>query len=298
MFEFTTTEQALLLAGTFLFFTLLEGIIPLLRMKYQKARHTGINLMFILTSVIVSIPFAFVAVHSSQLVNGLQIGVLNMIKMPDWLYFLAGLMLLDFLTSYLPHLVQHKVKWMWKFHLVHHTDTWVDTSTANRHHPGETVISMLFLIVAIFITGAPAWLVILHQVIAVAFSQFTHANISLPLKVDEIISWVFISPNTHKVHHHHTQPLTGVPDAEIAERLRQCIEDLQVPAANDAPAPVVTGSVATATAVPQRESAWEELDLIKAARHALREARASGGNRVLRANLGSAGPPELVRAIK
>ena len=81
----------------------------------------------------------------------------------------------------------------------------------------------------------------------------------------------------------------------IAERLRQGIEDLQVPAATDAPAPVVTGSVATATAVPQRESAWEELDLIKAARHALREARATGGNRVLRANLGMAGPPELVR---
>ena len=81
----------------------------------------------------------------------------------------------------------------------------------------------------------------------------------------------------------------------IAERLRQVIEELQIPAATDAPAPVVTASVATATAVPQRESAWEELDLIKAARHALREARATGGNRVLRANLGMAGPPELVR---
>lgn len=80
----------------------------------------------------------------------------------------------------------------------------------------------------------------------------------------------------------------------IADRLRQNIADLAVPAAQDAPAAVVTASVATATAVPQRESAWEELDLIKAARHALREARATGGNRVLRANLGMAGPPELV----
>ena len=81
----------------------------------------------------------------------------------------------------------------------------------------------------------------------------------------------------------------------IAERLRQSIEELQIPSAGEAPAPVVTGSVASATAVPQRESAWEELDLIKAARHALREARATGGNRVLRANLGVVGPPELVR---
>lgn len=80
----------------------------------------------------------------------------------------------------------------------------------------------------------------------------------------------------------------------ISEHVRQCIETLHLPAAKDAPAGVVTASVATATAVPQRESAWEELDLIKAARHALREARATGGNRVLRANLGMAGPPELV----
>lgn len=80
----------------------------------------------------------------------------------------------------------------------------------------------------------------------------------------------------------------------ISEHVRQSIQQLGLPAAKDAPAAVVTASVATATAVPQRESAWEELDLIKAARHALREARATGGNRVLRANLGMAGPPELV----
>jgi diguanylate cyclase (GGDEF)-like protein len=80
----------------------------------------------------------------------------------------------------------------------------------------------------------------------------------------------------------------------ISEHVRQCIEQMQIPAAQDAPATMVTASVATATAVPQRESAWEELDLIKAARHALREARATGGNRVRRANLGMAGSPELV----
>lgn len=86
----------------------------------------------------------------------------------------------------------------------------------------------------------------------------------------------------------------GPGASNISEHVRHAIEQLQVPAAKDAPCASVTASVATATAVPQRESAWEELDLIKAARHALREARATGGNRVLRANLGMAGPPELV----
>jgi sterol desaturase/sphingolipid hydroxylase (fatty acid hydroxylase superfamily) len=125
-----------------------------------------------------------------------------------WAYVIAGVVMLDFITSYLPHYIQHKVKCMWKFHLVHHTDAWVDISTANRHHPGETVISMIFLFAGIFITGAPVWLVLLHQFVASAFSQFIHANISLPEKIDNAISWDFISPNMHKVHHHNRQPLT------------------------------------------------------------------------------------------
>ncbi len=86
----------------------------------------------------------------------------------------------------------------------------------------------------------------------------------------------------------------GAGAYNISEHVRRSIEQLDLPSAKGAPASVVTASVATATAVPQRESAWEELDLIKAARYALREARATGGNRVLRANLGLAGPPELV----
>lgn len=86
----------------------------------------------------------------------------------------------------------------------------------------------------------------------------------------------------------------GPGSFKISEQVRAAIRELNLPAAKDAPEEFVTASVATSTAVPQRESAWEELDLIKAARHALREARASGGNRVLRANLGLTGPPELV----
>ncbi len=83
---------------------------------------------------------------------------------------------------------------------------------------------------------------------------------------------------------------------KIAEQVRAAIRELKLPAAKDAPEEFVTASVATSTAVPQCQSAWEELDLIKAARHALREARAGGGNRVLQANLGLTGPPELVGA--
>jgi diguanylate cyclase (GGDEF)-like protein len=71
----------------------------------------------------------------------------------------------------------------------------------------------------------------------------------------------------------------------VGNRIRQAVESLQMPAARDAVFPVVTVSVSVASAIPERQSAWEELDLIKAARHVLRDARAAGGNRVLAATL-------------
>ena len=71
----------------------------------------------------------------------------------------------------------------------------------------------------------------------------------------------------------------------VANKIRHAIEGLEIPASRDAETPHVTVSVSVACAVPDRQSTWEELDLIKAARHALRDARAAGGNRVLTATL-------------
>jgi sterol desaturase/sphingolipid hydroxylase (fatty acid hydroxylase superfamily) len=50
-----------------------------------------------------------------------------------------GLLLLDLIGAYLVHFVEHKTKFLWRFHLIHHTDTWVDTTSANRHHPGKVL---------------------------------------------------------------------------------------------------------------------------------------------------------------
>ena len=51
-------------------------------------------------------------------------------------------------------------------------------------------------------------MVFLYQSLSVAFSQFNHANINISEKVDYLISLVFVSPNMHKVHHHHKMPYT------------------------------------------------------------------------------------------
>lgn len=79
---------------------------------------------------------------------------------------------------------------------------------------------------------------------------------------------------------------TDTPGAlRVANRIRHAIEGLEIPASRDAETAHVTVSVSVASAIPDRQSNWEELDLIKAARHALRDARAAGGNRVLTATI-------------
>lgn len=201
-------QRSLILAGGLLLFWLVEGALPLFRFRYHKFRHAGLNLFFTLTTVIINFAFAALIVATSRYAATHHIGLLWLTPMPLWLFALLGLMILDLVGAWFIHWLQHKIKWMWKFHLVHHADTYVDTTTANRHHPGESVFRALFTLLAVIIAGAPLWLVFLYQSLSVLLSQFNHANISLPKWLDRGIAWIIVSPDMHKVHHHYTQPLT------------------------------------------------------------------------------------------
>ena len=127
-----------------LFFFLFENAVPLFRDNYNKWKHALTNIFFTLTTIIVNFTMAFILVQSSFWVVENNFGILQWIPMPIWLYALVGLLLLDLIGAWLVHFVEHKVKWMWQFHLIHHTDRHVDTTTANRHHPGESVFRFVF----------------------------------------------------------------------------------------------------------------------------------------------------------
>lgn len=136
-------------------------------------------------------------------------GILNQLpQINTSLYALLGLLLLDLIGAYFAHWIQHRIPLFWRFHLIHHTDKFVDTTTANRHHPGESIIRFLCTLLAVLISGAPMWIVFLYQSLSVVFSQFNHANIALPKKLDTFISYFLVSPDMHKVHHHYKLPYT------------------------------------------------------------------------------------------
>ena len=201
-------QRALILAGGITIFWMIEYLVPLFHFTYNKWRHAGTNIFFTVTTLLINFFFALLIVFASDWCIANNFGLLQWVQMPLWLQMIAGLLLLDLIGAYTIHLIQHKIKWMWKFHMVHHADTHVDTTTANRHHPGESVFRAVFAVIAVFICGSPMWLVMLYQALSVVMTQFNHANIKMPESVDKILRLIIVSPNMHKVHHHYKRPET------------------------------------------------------------------------------------------
>ena len=204
-----SAHRSLLLVGGITFFWILEGIVPLFNGSYNKWKHSVPNFFFTVTTIIINFPLAFLLLKTSDWAVVNDFGIINWLPtMPLWAYVFLGVAFLDLIGAYLAHLVEHKVKPLWMVHLVHHTDHNVDTTTANRHHPLESLIRYFFTLIGVFVVGAPIGVIMLYQSLSVILSQFNHANIKLPKKVDKALSWVLISPDMHKVHHHYMLPYT------------------------------------------------------------------------------------------
>lgn len=199
-------HRTLILVGGLTLFFLVEQMVPLFHIAYNRRRHTLQNLFFTLTTIIVNFVLAFALVAAAGWVSAAEFGVLHWLAMPLWAQVVVGLLIMDFVSSWLVHWVEHQVPWMWQFHLIHHTDQHVDTTTANRHHPGESVIRVIFTILAVVVAGAPIWLIFLYQSLSVVMTQWNHSNIKMPNQLDRLLSYVLCTPNMHRVHHHYRQP--------------------------------------------------------------------------------------------
>ncbi len=200
--------RAGLLVGGIVIFWIIEGVIPLYAFRYRKVRHAGINLVLTAFTLLIGLLFARLLLWGSDFTSSREFGLLYVIDLPLWGQAIVGILLLDLIGAYFIHWTEHKVKWMWKFHLVHHSDTTVDVTTGLRHHPGETVFRMTFTIMAVMVVGAPMWIIMFYQSLSVLFAHLTHANIKMPAKIDRALSYIFVTPYMHKIHHHNEQPLT------------------------------------------------------------------------------------------
>ncbi len=201
-------HRAIILVGGITFFWMLEGSIPLFRFSYNKLKHSVPNFFFTVTTILINFSLAFLLLKSSDWVSNNNFGLIHLYNFPLWIEVIFGILLLDLVGAYLAHYVEHNVKPFWMIHLVHHSDHNVDTTTANRHHPLESLIRLSFTLLGVFVSGTSIGVVMLYQSLSIISTQFTHANIRLSKKLDKFISYIFVSPDMHKIHHHYRLPYT------------------------------------------------------------------------------------------
>lgn len=102
---------------------------------------------------------------------------------------------------YLWHILTHRLPLLWRFHLVHHTDLDMDVSTAVRFHFGELFFSIFFRGAAVIFMGASPLVVLIYEIAFEACTNFHHSNWRLPLRVENTISKLLITPRIHGIHH-------------------------------------------------------------------------------------------------
>lgn len=129
-----------------------------------------------------------------------QWGLLYLIDADQYVKLLIAFMILDY-TNYCWHMLNHKLPFLWRFHLVHHSDPDLDITTALRFHFGEMIGSVFFRGAFVLLSGASPLQVLLYEVIFEAATQFHHSNWSLPYKFEKILNWLIVTPRMHGIHH-------------------------------------------------------------------------------------------------
>ena len=131
---------------------------------------------------------------------GMPGGTLRDQALPLWAEVLVVVLLLD-LWRYWEHRIFHEVPTLWRAHLVHHSDTALDITTSQRHHPLEVALVVFTGALLLFALGYSAQALGVYLLLASISSLVTHASIRLPGRVDRALRLLVVTPAVHAVHH-------------------------------------------------------------------------------------------------
>ncbi len=127
-------------------------------------------------------------------------GLLQQFELPLWAASTLAVICLD-LAIYLQHIMFHAIPTLWRLHRMHHADLVFDVTTGARFHPFEIILSMVIKLTVIAALGPPAIAVLVFEVLLNTLAMFNHANVRLPLKLDNILRRAIVTPDMHRVHH-------------------------------------------------------------------------------------------------
>lgn len=127
-------------------------------------------------------------------------GLVQMLPLPAWARDAAAVLLMDY-TIYLWHVATHKVPFLLRFHLVHHIDLDLDTTTALRFHAVDMAISAPYRAAQVALIGVSPRALQLWQSWFFASVLFHHSNLALPERIERLLARIVTTPRMHGIHH-------------------------------------------------------------------------------------------------
>ena len=178
--------------------------MPLRPRREPLLRHSGRNLVLALLGFLLQrwLQQPLVTPLARQ-VEAHNLGLLRqrpLRRLPQGLQTFLALLLLDY-TIYLWHVLLHRVPLLWRFHLVHHADLDLDSSTALRFHAGELLCSIPYRLAQIRLLGIAPGSLALWQKLFFGSVVFHHANLRLSDWLDRWLSPLLMTPRLHGIHH-------------------------------------------------------------------------------------------------
>jgi sterol desaturase/sphingolipid hydroxylase (fatty acid hydroxylase superfamily) len=178
-----------------------EVVAPRRRLRTSKRSRWAVNLLVVaLNSILLRALFAAGAIGAAAMAAQHGLGLLNMINGPAWMKWLLAVVLLDF-ALYLQHVMFHAVPTLWRLHMMHHADLDVDVTTGARFHPLEVMLSMGIKLATVMLIGAAPAAVLAFEILLNATSMFNHSNVRIPVAIDQVLRWLVVTPDMHRIHH-------------------------------------------------------------------------------------------------
>lgn len=200
--QIVLSDAFVLMCIMFLVVGLLELIIPAHKIP---ARHYRFNLAYAFVNIVaITAITPFISAAAAYAIQRIGLGLIDLRALGfgstsgALFALLVGTLIFDFFL-YWQHRLEHHNKILWQQHLLHHSDEYMNVTTAARQHLFENVSLPLFVTIPMAILfKLPVVEIAMLSLIPYAWQYFTHANIKLGFGP---FWWLLASPNYHRIHH-------------------------------------------------------------------------------------------------
>ena len=180
--------------------SIVELVVPLRRQARSAHGRIAINLALMTLNIGIGMVLNAALLVGAVWVGARGMGVFQLFGISGIPATAITIVVLD-AAAYGAHVALHKTPWLWRVHLVHHTDAAVDATTSYRHHPIEPIFRWSITAVVAWTLGAPAAALALYRSLSALNAILEHANIRTPRWLDRSFIWFWVTPDMHKMHH-------------------------------------------------------------------------------------------------